>query len=138
MKLALAHMLLIPHYNLVNFHQRNVANRLISYLTYILQTMSSIRGLCVLLCVLCTLSLVELRTAQIHRPRFGGTPILVSAFNIKTFGVSKMSDPEIANIIKEVCSNFVLPPYFDILFSLRVLQLFFTLVYDLQQESNLN
>ena len=67
--------------------------------------MSAIRGLCMLLCVLCTASLVELRTAQMHRPRFGGTPILVSAFNIKTFGVSKMSDPEIANIIKEVCTT---------------------------------
>ena len=34
-----------------------------------------------------------------------GTPLLVSAFNIKTFGKSKMSDPEVANYIKEVGST---------------------------------
>lgn len=45
-------------------------------------------------------SSIESRTTQIDKT--AGISIFVAAFNIKAFGVSKMSDPEIAYIIKEV------------------------------------
>jgi hypothetical protein len=55
----------------------------------------------VLLCVFFTPSYIESRITQ--RDNTVGISVFVSAFNIKSFGVSKMSDPEIANIIKQVC-----------------------------------
>ncbi|CAC5412969.1 DNASE1 [Mytilus coruscus] len=51
--------------------------------------------------------LIQAKPRGRNGPKFrSGTPLLVSAFNIKTFGKSKMSDPEIANYIKEIVLRY--------------------------------
>ena len=69
------------------------------------QMMPIVRYIYVLLYIMFTTSSIKSRTAQIHN---NGIPLFVSAFNIKSFGVSKMSDPEIAYVIKEVCATSII------------------------------